>query len=880
MYSRPPRRDCDDFLCWSLLIGRTSYAYAWRNTVWDPTKGFPGEGPPSHSDEWHTGWSSDYLPERDHPFVTHAAAVLSGTSLGRGQLAQLRQHTPLDEMASILTSVAMSGNSSRPVAARFQSRPHNVARLVQDPLSIATIAAHRGVTYRFSQRPCQSRRPTPLRVSNTEGEAITREIQRLFHDCHAIERAPPHDADKGLLRTETFPFELMRAPAFCMREAPVPVFDTRCQIAQYDHRQLATQARRRNQSLPFRDFESTVFTVPKKDGGHRLCTDFRPLNRFAERSHFQMEGVQQVAELIQPGDFGLLVDLKDCYLTLGLHPSQRKYCRFRCPSTGTRYQWRTVSFGMSEAPRICTKILRPLIGILKSLGIRCLIYIDDLLVIDQCPLRAARAMGLAMQLLQKEVGLQLKMEKGLLQPAQTFACLGIIWNTSSMTCSIPAKRVKALQHTASRLLKMSSLRDGRPQPIPTRDMARFTGQVISTCRAIRPARRRLNHIQHDFARGLKRGGWRGWTILSTRAREALRWWTSEELWRANGDDIVPPIKPIQISLRTDAATHNAGYGGVMRIGDKEFRTRGHLTDSERDERFINEFEFSGCRNSLWSLLPVAIPDRSQWHRVHVSIELDNVTAIRYGRTAIGRSIKMSAKGVQFFDEVENAGISISFRHVAGILNVTADRLSRQRTTHADWRLHPSLANGACHVLGIRPNVDLFASAQNAQCTKFFSYNYDFRAIGADAFLHDWGGLGDVYAYPPPILMSRVLQKIRTDDCHRAIVIAPVWTFQAWFPSLMQMLCAPPLLLPNRQWIVSDPTGLQCWPMRWPLMAAPVSGSITDAFASRRHYCITSGSRWKAHVISDMGSISDDGTDDTPIPDILRRAVIQSFYETI
>ena len=97
---------------------------------------------------------------------------------------------------------------------------------------------------------------------------------------------------------------------------------------------------------------------------------------------------------------------------------------------------------------------------------------------------------------------------------------------------------------------------------------------------------------------------------------------------------------------------------------------------------------------------------------------------------------------------------------------------------------------------------------------------------------------------------------------------------------MQMLCAPPLLLPNRRWIVSDPMGLQCWPMRWPLMAAPVSGSITDAFASRRRYCITSGSRWKAHVISDMGSISDDGTDDTPIPDILRRAVIQSFYETI
>ena len=100
------------------------------------------------------------------------------------------------------------------------------------------------------------------------------------------------------------------------------------------------------------------------------------------------------------------MDLKDCYLALGLYPSQRKYCSFRCPTTDIRYQWITVAFGISEAPRICTKILRPLTGILKLLGVRCLIYIDDLLITDQCPLRASRAMSLAIQLLQTEVGLQ------------------------------------------------------------------------------------------------------------------------------------------------------------------------------------------------------------------------------------------------------------------------------------------------------------------------------------------------------------------------------------------------------------------------------------------------------------------------------------------
>ena len=92
--SRPLHRDSTERFCWSLLIGIASCAYAWRNTVWDPTKGFPGEGPPSHSDEWPTCWSSDYHHEREHPFVTHAASVLSGMSPGRGPLAKqiLWQH--------------------------------------------------------------------------------------------------------------------------------------------------------------------------------------------------------------------------------------------------------------------------------------------------------------------------------------------------------------------------------------------------------------------------------------------------------------------------------------------------------------------------------------------------------------------------------------------------------------------------------------------------------------------------------------------------------------------------------------------------------------------------------------------------------------------
>ena len=60
-----------------------------------------------------------------------------------------------------------------------------------------------------------------------------------------------------------------------------------------------------------------------------------------------------------------------------------QYCRFRHPANGRRMQWRTISFGMSEAPRICTKLLRPLMVLRKQLGIRCVMSIDDLLILHQ-----------------------------------------------------------------------------------------------------------------------------------------------------------------------------------------------------------------------------------------------------------------------------------------------------------------------------------------------------------------------------------------------------------------------------------------------------------------------------------------------------------------
>ena len=415
--------------------------------------------------------------------------------------------------------------------------------------------------------------------------------------------------------------------------------------------------------------------------------------------------------------------------------------------------------------------------------------------------------------------------------------------------------------------------------VPTRDLARFVGQVVSTSRAIRPAKRRLLYVQHALSKAVRRNGWNGKCAISVEARKALQWRLTDAPWKANGNEIVPAVRPIQISLRTDAATHNAGYGGVMTLGSQEFKTRGYLTEEQR-EVYINQYEFMGFENTLWSLLPEAVPDKTQWNKVHVSVELDNVTSIKYGRVAVSRSIRMSLLGARFFDRVEACGISLTFRHLAGELNVCADELSRRAHTHADWKLDRRSFLKIWRYLDFHkaPVLDLFASSQNKQVNLFFSYNFDHRSVGADAFLHSWKDRGLLYAYPPPILVGRVLQKLRVDCCKHSIVLVPVWQAQSWFPTLSQMLKSPPLLLPNERWIVTDPLGQQAWPMRWPLLACSLSGSMADAMASRRAYMRNAGPIPRTAILRDMTSISRNSKHGGSLPTLLLNSVLQIFQQ--
>ena len=73
------------------------------------------------------------------------------------------------------------------------------------------------------------------------------------------------------------------------------------------------------------------------------------------------------------------IDLKDAYLHVPVADSNRRFFRFR--HHGTVYQWKTLPFGYRDAPRLFQKLMVEALKELRTLGIRLVIYLDDILVL-------------------------------------------------------------------------------------------------------------------------------------------------------------------------------------------------------------------------------------------------------------------------------------------------------------------------------------------------------------------------------------------------------------------------------------------------------------------------------------------------------------------
>ena len=188
-------------------------------------------------------------------------------------------------------------------------------------------------------------------------------------------------------------------------------------------------------------FISTLFLVEKGQGTGELrpVINLKALNKFLPKEKFKMEGLHTARALPRKGDYVMKLDLKDAYYAVPIHPESRKYLRFQFK--GTTYEFRWLPFGLFLAPRVFTRILRPIVAKLRSEGIQTVIYLDDLLLIHHQKDTLSEIFLYVRRLL-SSLGFIVKVEKCSPEPTRRLVFLGAVLDTPKY--QLPCQRNRSI----------------------------------------------------------------------------------------------------------------------------------------------------------------------------------------------------------------------------------------------------------------------------------------------------------------------------------------------------------------------------------------------------------------------------------------------------
>jgi hypothetical protein len=322
-------------------------------------------------------------------------------------------------------------------------------------------------------------------------------------------------------------------------------------------------------------FVCSLFVIPKKSGGFRPIINLKPLNRFIRYEHFKMENLESARFLLRKGDWMAKLDLKDAYLTVPVHPSHQKFLRFQWK--GRIFQFSCLAFGLAPAPRIFTKILKVVMGFLRKKGLRLIIYLDDILILNTSRERVIADLEVVIELLQR-LGFIINWEKSVLEPSQSLDYLGLVIDSNRLSFALPIAKIEAVKAMceAALLAKVVSLKE----------IASIMGNFTWAIPAIPYAQAHYRRLQSFYIRKSQaaNSNLKIKCLLSLKAQDDLKWWVAN-LDKAK-DKVFFPQAP-DLEIYTDASL--SGWGACC----NEVRTRGSwtLTDSTRH---INELELLGA----------------------------------------------------------------------------------------------------------------------------------------------------------------------------------------------------------------------------------------------------------------------------------------------
>lgn len=547
-------------------------------------------------------------------------------------------------------------------------------------------------------------------------------------------------------------------------------------------------------------FYSRYFLIPKKDGRSlRPILDLRVLNEHLRKYTFRMLTHKTLCRSIRPGDWFTTIDLSDAYFHIAVYPPHRKYLRFAYQNTA--YEFQTMPFGLSLAPRVFSKCVEAALSPLRNSGIRIFSYIDDYLICSRSRTQAIRDSNAVTSHLMN-LGFKINWEKSRLIPAQCTEYFGLEINSLSHRVTLSEGRIASFTQC------MTHFQLGRV--VSFRLCLRLLGLMASVISVVKLGLLMMRDFQRWVAslrlctrRHLRRG-----VKITPACVAALLPWREPTSLTAG---VSLGAVSSRVTLTTDASLK--GWGATL-MG----RTVNGIWSRKMARLHINVLELQAVFLALRHFLP-----HSEGR--HVLVKTDNSTVVAYiNRQGGTRSLHLHELAKKIIMWCSPRLLSIRATHVPGVLNRGADLLSRGNPLYGEWRLHPQVVGQIWQRYG-QAAVDLYASWENTHCPLFFSLSEADAPLGVDALSHPWPNVL-LYAFPPLSLISPTLTRVREQGLS-LILVAPWWPSKPWIAEIIQMLAAEPWCLPFRRDLLSQAGGeiYHPHPDRVTLWAWPLKGGI-------------------------------------------------------
>ena len=215
-------------------------------------------------------------------------------------------------------------------------------------------------------------------------------------------------------------------------------------------------------------------------------------------------------------------------------PSNRKYLGVHITDENGDpifFVWNVLFLGVADAAFIFTAVLKPVRAYIASMGIPCLIYLDDLLTLGDSEEEAKKNRDRAVEILSK-TGFVVSQEKSV-GPSSRLKYLGLEVCSVSSSFYIPAEKVDKIINFVNDLCQA--------RRVKLRHFASFLGFLQSCSKALGPVvRMRTRLCYHWLMDHVDRLSYESHFKLSEAVREELIFWR-ENIHCLNGQPCSPSL---------------------------------------------------------------------------------------------------------------------------------------------------------------------------------------------------------------------------------------------------------------------------------------------------------------------------------------------------